>query len=385
MRVPYVSVNVHSSGSKFSPSSFCERTQTKYEFATNVNSTRRYSGLVPTTSPRRKRATIHDVAVESGISRGTVSRVVNGERYVSDEAKALVEAAIAKVGYVPNNAARSLVMQRSQAVGFIVHEPHSLFIEDPNIGNILLGANSALSLADYQMVCLIVDSERDMQRVARYLSGGFVDGAIIVSARHNDPIVKVVEKLQLPTTFVGHPPDKRKLPFVGIDNRASARAITERLMATGRTRIGMVATALDRDSGADRLAGFRDALGDRFDEHLVVKVPYYSFASGLEGMRELLHREPQLDGVFAAADSIGVGAVEALREAGRRVPEDVGIVGFDDSSWATRSQPALSTVHQPATALGERAAESILSQLRGEEPDSNGFLLDTPIVWRGSA
>ena len=109
---------------------------------------------VPT---RRKRATIHDVAVEAGVSRGTVSRVVNDEPYVSVQARAAIEAAIAKVGYVPNNAARSLVMQRSQAVGFIVHEPHSLFLEDPNIGEILLGANTALSRADYQ-ICLLYTS-----------------------------------------------------------------------------------------------------------------------------------------------------------------------------------------------------------------------------------
>jgi DNA-binding LacI/PurR family transcriptional regulator len=337
---------------------------------------------VPT---RRKRATIHDVAVEAGVSRGTVSRVVNNEPYVSAQARTAIEAAIARVGYVPNTAARSLVMQRSQAVGFIVHEPHSLFLEDPNIGAILLGANTALSRADYQMVCLVIDSERDSDRVARYLSGGFVDGVIIVSARQNDPITRVLERLALPATFVGHPPDLRQGRFVGIDNRRSARAITERLMATGRRRIGMIAAALDRDSGADRLAGFTDALGSRFDPALVASVPLYEFSAGLDGMRTLLERAPDIDGVFAASDAVAVGALEALREAGRSVPGDVGIVGFDDSSWALRSHPKLSTVHQPAAGLGERAAESVLSQLRDEDHGPGGVLLDTPIVWRDSA
>ena len=175
---------------------------------------------------RRRRATIHDVALEAGVSRGTVSRVINDEPYVSAEARIAIEAAIEKVGYVPNTAARNLVMQRSQAIGFIVHEPHSLFLEDPNIGEILLGANAALSLSDFQMVCLIIDSERDTDRVARYLSGGFVDGVIVVSARKNDPITRIIEKLGLPSAFVGHPPDLRQLPFVGIDNRSSAFAIT---------------------------------------------------------------------------------------------------------------------------------------------------------------
>ena len=345
----------------------------------------RYSYQMVTNPTRRKRATIHDVAVEAGVSRGTVSRVVNDEPYVSAAARIAIEAAIEKVGYVPNNAARSLVMQRSEAVGFIVHEPHSLFLDDPNIGGILLGANTVLSCADYQMVSLVIDSQRDTDRVARYLSGGFVDGVIIVSARKEDPITQVIEKLRLPAAFVGHPPDLHRLPFVGIDNRASARAITERLMQTGRTRIGMVAAALDRDSGADRLAGFTDALGDRFDPGLVSQVPLYTFNDGVLGMRALLDRDPLIDGVFAASDAVAAGALEALRHAGRKVPGDVGIVGFDDSSWALRTEPHLSTVHQPALGLGAAAAECVLGQLRGEEQPAGGILLETPIVWRDSA
>jgi DNA-binding LacI/PurR family transcriptional regulator len=156
-------------------------------------------------------------------------------------------------------------------------------------------------------------------------------------------------------------------------------------MATGRRRIGMIAAALDRDSGADRLAGFTDALGSRFDPALVASVPLYEFSAGLDGMRALLERAPDIDGVFAASDAVAVGALEALREAGRSVPGDVGIVGFDDSAWALRSHPRLSTVHQPAAGLGERAAESVLSQLRGEESGPGGIMLATPIVWRDSA
>jgi DNA-binding LacI/PurR family transcriptional regulator len=339
--------------------------------------------VTPTGKPRR--ATVHDVAAASGISRGTVSRVLNGG-YVSAEARAAIEAAIAEVGYVPNTAARNLVMRRSQAVGFLALEPHSLLLEDPNIGAIMLGANEVLSIADHQMVNLVVDSARDTERVARYLSGGFVDGAIIVSARSHDPITRVIAELRLPATFVGHPPDlHHSIPFVGIDNVGSAAAITERLAATGRRHVGMIAAALDRDSGADRLTGFRAALGDRFDPRLVADVPLYDYASGVKGMRELLEREPGIDGVFAASDAVAAGAMEVLRDAGRGVPTDVGIVGFDDSSWATRTQPPLSTVHQPAREIGRNAAESVLRQLREDEPAPANVLLPTPIVWRASA
>ena len=328
---------------------------------------------------------MHDVAASAGVSRGTVNRVLNGG-YVSADARAAIEAAIAEVGYVPNTAASNLARRRSQAIGFLALESPSLLLEDPNIGAIMLGANDVLSRADHQMVSLVIDSDRDTQRVARYLSGGFVDGAIIVSARSHDPITRLIAEIGLPATFVGHPPDlHQSIPFVGIDNVGSARAVTERLMATGRRRIGMIAAALDRDSGADRLTGFREALGSRFDPDLVAEVPLYDYAYGVKGMRTLLDREPSLDGVFAASDAIAAGALETLREAGRSVPGDVGIVGFDDSSWATRTQPPLSTVHQPARAIGQNAAELVLRQVLGPDPIPRSILLDSPVVWRCSA
>ncbi|MEY2848830.1 MAG: hypothetical protein RI885_1495 [Actinomycetota bacterium] len=319
------------------------------------------------------------------MSHGTVSRVINAERYVSDDARRTIEAAIAKVGYVRNRAARNLKTRRSHAVGLIVHEPHSLFLEDPNIGAILLGTNSVLSDADYQLVSLVIDSPRDSERVAEYLSGGFVDGVVIVSARSGDPIARAVAALGIPATFVGHPADVGGIPYVGIDNVGAATAITRRLMDTGRSKIGMIASALDRDSGQDRLLGFTAARGDDFDPALVVDFPLYSYSAGLAGMARLLEVEPAIDGVFAASDAIAAGALDTLRMAGRRVPEDVGVVGFDDSAWALRCQPPLSTVRQPAAELGRMAATTLLAQLAGGESTGEGTILDTAIVWRDSA
>ncbi|MEP6478580.1 MAG: LacI family DNA-binding transcriptional regulator [Rhodoglobus sp.] len=337
----------------------------------------------PTDRPRR--ATIFDVAAEANVSRGTVSRVLNGEPYVSDTAREAIELAIARVGYVRNMAARNLVTQRTHAIGLIVHEPHSVFLEDPNIGAILLGTNERLSLEDYQLVCLIIGSDRDSARVADYLRGGFVDGVIIISAREYDPISLAIAEIGLPAVFVGHPLSQPDIHYVGIDNRSAARDITARLLGTGRQRVGMLAAALDRDSGAERLAGFRDALGDRFDPELVVSHPLYSRANGAEGMRALLDRAPDIDGVFAASDAIAAGAMDVLRERGRRVPEDVGIVGFDDSDWALRCQPELSTVRQPADLLGMAAASMVLDLVNGKQPANQGSLLPTEIQWRGSA
>ncbi len=344
--------------------------------------------LAPMTPPpaRPKRATIFDVAAEAGVSRGTVSRVLNGEPYVSESARQAIEAAIAKVGYVRNTAARNLARQASGAIALIVHEPNSVFVDDPNIGNILLGTNGALSAADYQLVTLVIETERDSERVSGYLGGGFVDGAIIVSAREGDPISRAIADLRLPAVMIGRPDNQPRLPWVGIDNRGAAREIAERLAASGRQRIGMIAAGLDRDSGRDRLAGFQDALGDAFDASLVSRQPFYTFDAGVAGMTELLEREPELDGVFAASDAVAAGAIDVLRARGRRVPDDVGVVGFDDSAWALRCQPLLSTVRQPAALLGARAAELVLAQIAsGDTGDEGGVMLETEVVWRASA
>lgn len=314
-----------------------------------------------------------------------MSRVLNGEPYVSAAARTAIEDAIAKVGYVRNMAARNLVTQRTKAIALIVHEPHSVFLEDPNIGAILLGTNDRLSEAEYQLVCLIIGSDRDSARVADYLRGGFVDGAIIVSAREHDPIALAISQIGLPAVFIGHPTAQPGLTWVGIDNRTAAREVTTRLLATGRTRVGMIAAALDRDSGADRLAGFTDALGDAFDPDLVVDVPLYSRVSGVEGMQELMRRDPTIDGVFASSDPIAAGAMDVLRSFGRRIPEDVGIVGFDDSDWALRCDPLLSTVRQPADLLGREAASVVLDLIDGIAPMAAGTILATQIMWRDSA
>lgn len=334
---------------------------------------------------RPRRATIFDVAAAANVSRGTVSRVLNGEPYVSEAAREAIEAAIAKVGYVRNMAARNLATQRTRAIGLVIHEPHQVFLEDPNIGAILLGTNERLSEEDYQLVCLIIGSDRDSNRVAEYLRGGFVDGVIVVSARENDPISNAVAQIGLPTVFVGHPSSLTDINFVGIDNRTAAREITQRLLGTGRQQIGMIAAALDRDSGAERLQGFQDALGDRFDPDLVVDFPLYSRSSGVLGMHELLSRAPGIDGVFAGNDAIAAGALDVLKESGRSVPLNVGVVGFDDSDWAMRCTPRLSTVRQPADLLGREAASSLLDLINGVPRAAHGTILATQIMWRGSA
>ncbi len=332
-----------------------------------------------------RRATIYDVAAAAGVSRATVSRAINGESDVSAATREAVARAVTAVGYSRNTAAHNLKARRTSTIGMVVHEPHARFVEDPNIAEILLGANDAVSAADLQLVTLVIDTARDSKRVAKLLSGGFVDGAVFVSARATESLSSVVSGIALPAAYVGRPPGIGTAPFVSIDNRDAAREITSRLLGTGRRRVGMLVAGLDRDSGRDRVSGFQDALGDAFDSTLVIEAPEFSYSSGVEAMRRLLERAPDIDGIFAASDAMAAGAIEILHANGRSVPDDVGVVGFDDSAWATRCSPALSTVHQPARELGRVAAERVLERVRGEDPGEIATFLPTRIVWRQSA
>lgn len=344
----------------------------------------------------RKRATIHDVAREAGVSRGTISRYFNEDSYVSAVAREAIEQAIKKVGYVPNTAARNLVRQRTQTVAFIVHEPAALFTEDPNIGGILVGANQELSEHDYQLLTLVIDSDRDLKRVEQYLRGGFVDGSVIVSAREDDPLIRIIGQSRIPSTFIGHPANLADIPFIGIHNQAGARDATNALLAAGHTRIGMLTAGLDRDSGQDRLAGFREALGPLFNPEYLEDSGDYSFSSGFDAAARLLERAPDITAIFAASDAVAAGAADAITRTGRTLPHDISMVGFDDSIWATRMSPQLTTMHQSARSMGSEAAQCTMAQIEGRfaqfAKDRNyvavgralGLLLDTPLVERDS-
>ena len=258
-------------------------------------------------------------------------------------------------------------------------------LDDPNIGNILLGANAVVSEADHQLVTLMIDSQRDSTRVVEYLRGGFVDAAIILSARVGDPISAAVAELGLPASFVGHPPDAPGIPYIGIDNQAAAEAIVRRLVATGRRRIGMLASGVDRDSGQDRLIGFARALGDAYDPTLVVRHPFYSYTAGAEGMAELLTREPGLDGVFAARTPSRPAPWRCCTGAASRSPTT-------SASSASTTAPGRSDACRRSRRFGSPPRRSgggrrgrCSTSFRAQVDFDRGLILPTDIVWRESA
>ncbi|WP_298040895.1 LacI family DNA-binding transcriptional regulator [uncultured Microbacterium sp.] len=328
------------------------------------------------------RATIEEVAAAAGVSRSTVSRVVNGASAVSPEAVAAVRAAIERLGYVPNRAARSLASRQTHAIALIVPEDTTRFFGDPFFAEIVAGITGALAGSDY-LLNLLVAGDDPHGKMTGFVRNGGVDGALIVSHHTDDAFVERIADA-VPVVWGGRPARQGASEFVvDVDNVAAARTATEHLIARGCTRIATITGPDSMLASVDRIAGFRSALADAGLAPVGEEAGDFSERSGADAARRLLAKETP-DAIFVASDLMARGALGVLRAAGLRVPEDVAIIGFDDSAIAVATDPPLTTVRQPMYAMGETMAGVLMARLRGEEPPSV-TILGTELVVRASA
>lgn len=329
----------------------------------------------------QRRPTINDVAEVSGLSRGTVSRVLTGEGYVSKESRTAVLKAVRTTGYVANRHARGLATQRSHTVAFVLSEPQHRLFEDPNFSILLRECTQALAAHDIMLVLTIAGSEADRKRVGRFVSEGGVDGALLVSDHTGSSLVDELSATGIPLVVCGRPLEHgQDIAYVAADDRDGARRMVHHLREIGREHITTIAGPQDTSGGVERLEGFHDVLGS-VDENRIA-VGDYSHQSGERAMRRLLERSPDLDAVFVASDLMAAGALEALHRAGRRVPEDVAVGGFDDSSVAERCVPPLTTVRQPWSRISKEMVRLLLDMIDGDTPA--GMILPTALVRRKS-
>lgn len=338
------------------------------------------------------RPTLDAVAARAGVGRGTVSRVVNGSPQVSPEARAAVQAAIAELGYVPNRAARALVTQRTDSVALVISESGERFFTEPFFAAIVRGISSGLLDTPMQLWLSMAQSPAERERIEPHLTSQHIDGVLLLSLHDADPLPTLLSERGLPTVLGGRParmlkPGAQQAYFVDVDNAGGARKAVDYLSARGRRRIATIAGPQDMGAGVARLDGYREAIkatGATVDGNLIAYGDF-SEASGTATMRRLLELDPQLDAVFAASDLMAFGALRALAEAGRRVPDDVAVVGFDDAPIARHADPPLTTVHQPVEEMGRQMARLLVSRIRREEPAMPYVLLDTRMVERASA
>ncbi|WP_030266930.1 LacI family DNA-binding transcriptional regulator [Streptomyces violens] len=332
--------------------------------------------------PGGSRPTLEAVAALAGVSRATVSRVVNGGTGVRTEIRERVQQAVTELGYIPNIAARSLVTRRTGAVAVVIAEPETRVFSDPFFAQQLRGIGRELGAADTQLLLMMVESDRDHARIGRYLSGGHVDGALMFSLHRADPLPAMAAASGLPTVFGGRPDwsDESHAGehplYVDTDNRDGARQAVRHLLARGRRRIAVITGPLDQTSAQDRLDGYREALAPSSADPLLIADGSFTAEGGERAMAALLDAVPDLDAVFACSDLMATGALRTLRARGRRVPEDVAVVGYDDLAPAAWADPPLTTVRQDVQEMGRLMARLLLDRLAA---DGGGARL-SPVV-----
>ncbi|MFT4136721.1 LacI family DNA-binding transcriptional regulator [Microbacterium sp.] len=317
----------------------------------------------------RRRPTIDDVARVAGVSRGTVSRYLNGGHWVSPESHAAVEAAVRETGYRPNAHARSLVTARANSVAFLLTESQDRLFADPNFETLMRGAADALAERDVPLVLIMAGTDAEQRRAREFILAGHVDGALLVSS--HTAYTRFLGSLlsaDVPLISCGMPLGyERRIGWVGSDDLEGAREIVQHLASRGRRRIAHITGPLDTSGGKNRLRGYEAELGDRLDPLLVIEGDY-SRSSGERATVQLLERRPDLDAIFASNDLMAAGAMDALKASGRRIPDDVAVAGFDDSPIARHTDPALTTMRQPFERISRDMVRALLEVIEGEPP-----------------
>ncbi|MFE3635133.1 LacI family DNA-binding transcriptional regulator [Streptomyces sp. NPDC059168] len=340
-----------------------------------------------------RRPTLEEVAARAGVGRGTVSRVINGSPRVSEATRAAVEAAVAELGYVPNTAARALAANRTDAIALVVPEPETRFFSEPYFSDMLRGVGAELSDSEMQLLLIFAGSDRERQRLAQYLAAHRVDGVLLVSVHADDPLPDLLSQLEIPAVISGPRSATETLTSVDSDNYGGARSAVEHLLSRGRRRIAHITGRLDVYGAQRRVDGYRDALRDAGlpgDEDLI-EPGDFTDEGGRRAMATLLERHPDLDAVFAGSDVTAAGARQVLREAGRSVPGDVALVGYDDSVIARHMDPPLTSVRQPIEEMGRAMIDLLLTEIAGRRPAATRDprrlheVLPTELVGRASS
>jgi DNA-binding LacI/PurR family transcriptional regulator len=335
----------------------------------------------------RAAPTLEAVAARASVSRATASRVLRGASNVSNQARAAVEAAAEELLYTPNRAARSLVTGRSESVAFYVDESEDRLFSDPFFLGVLRGTQAAIAKTGMQLVFSVASSQEDHERFVRYAAARHVDGVLLLSLHGKDELPEELEGYGIPTVLSGRPLFRgAKLYFVDADNAGGAGMATRHLLDGDRRTVATVTGPQDMCAGQDRLAGYVDTLTQRglpVRPELIAEGTF-TMSSGYDAMNRLLQADPLVDGVFAASDLTALGVMQAIEASGRRVFDDVAVVGFDDIGAAETARPALTTVRQPIAEIGQTMAELLVRRISGEQP-TRATILPVELIVRDSA
>lgn len=321
----------------------------------------------------------------AGVSRSTVSRVLNGGRNVRPEAISRVNTAVGSLGYSVNQAARNLASGRTGSVAFVISEQGEHLFGDPNFGVLIRAFSRELRSRGQHLLVTTAQDYGEEAFLADYLTAGHVDGALFALPHEGEALLRRLASSGLPLVVQGQPLGyEQELSWVAIDEEAAATEAVSYLLGEGRTRIGTITGPLNTSSGRRRLDGYRKAVGPGLPPTLTEQGDW-SPGSGRQAARELLARHPDLDGLFVASDLMAVEAMAVLRDTGRRIPADVAVVGFDDSAAATLADPPLTTIHQSFETSAAQAVRILNDLIAEPRSGPQHVLMPTRLVRRQSA
>ncbi len=266
----------------------------------------------------------------------------------------------------------------------MISEQGSRVLADPFFARVLRGVHAELAGRHVQLL-LMMNQPLDGQDQVAYLTGGHVDGALVVSLHGEDPLPRTLHETGLPIVVGGRPLAGGPIPFVDSDNFNGALEAVRHLISLGREKIATIAGPADMAVGMDRLSGWRCGLAEHGMPVKLVVHSDFTPEAGAHAMEELLRRAPDLDAVFVAADIMALGALRVLQAHGYRIPDDVAVVGFDDSVVAATAVPPLTTVRQDVEQFGRTMTWRLLAELAGDDKLPHSILLPTSLVRRASA
>lgn len=314
--------------------------------------------------------TLDQIALMAGVSKATISRVLNKSPHVAEATRQRVQEIIDQTGFLPNRAAQVLATQRTNVLGLVIPRHVESFTSDPYFPHLVQGVTQFCNQNGYSLNLLLLHSKNDEQLFfSCVLQRGILDGVIVQSTGLTSSLTQNLEDWAIPYVFVGRPNIPQEVSYVDVDNFNGAYQAVLHLIDQGYKRIGTVTGDMNTTPGIDRLAGYKQALESRgitFEEKLVAR-GNFTESSAYDVALELIDENP--DALFVASDTMAVGALRALQDVGLRVPEDMALMGYDDLPPATLSTPQLSTVQQPIREMGIRAVEMLLEIMKdGSEP-----------------
>jgi LacI family transcriptional regulator len=329
--------------------------------------------------------TLEDIAKQAGVSRSTVSRVVNDDPNVSDSVRTKVQEVIHSTGYHPHAAARSLASHRSWMIGLVLPRTVSSFFTDPYFPRLTQGVAQACNQHNYTLGLFLLDTKEDEKRILPRISHkGLLDGILLQTAQMDDKLIDRLINSDFPVVIAGRPFNSNGISYIDVDNINAAHSAVCHLIQLGNRRIGTITGRLNGTVGIDRKEGYIQAITEQgwdVEEGLIV-LGDFTEISGYSAMKKLLPLKPEA--VFAASDTMAMGAIRAVHEAGLRVPEDIAFVGFDDLPIASQSDVKLTTIHQPIFQFGAKAVDTLIDLIENGIKPSRRIIMDTELIIRES-